>query len=282
MKFSAFTDKQKSVAERPVINGTAGGLTTKLASSSAEIRGAQKLRYQVFCSEMSAKPGMIARLTGRETDSHDRVCDHLLVTDPSRKSNSGIVATQRLIVSDASKTDPSFYSEAEFSISDLLARHKNKRFMELGRSCVLADYRSKRTMELMWHGTWDYALQKKADVMFGCASFYASNLDEIIQPLAFLVQNAAATNEWQVSSDHNKAIDLASLASLEINSKQSIKSLPTLIKGYLRLGAKFSTTAVQDKDFGTIDVLVVLPIKDINPKYLSYYGESANRHRSAA
>ena len=41
------------------------------------------------------------------------------------------------------------------------------------------------------------------------------------------------------------------------------RALPPLIKGYWRLGAKFSREAVVDAAFGTTDVLVVLPIEEI-------------------
>ena len=282
MKFPKLVSRRKADTLSPVVNGTAGGLVTRLATKRAEIRAAQKLRYQVFCSEMSAKAGMFGRLTKREKDRHDKNCDHLLVIDQSREANSGIVGTQRFAVGDARDDKTVFYSSSEYAVGELLERHPDKRFMELGRSCVLPEYRNKRTMELMWHGTWDYALQKNADIMFGCASFHADSANEIETSLGFLVQNASASDEWTVSSDHRHAIDLSGLADIEIDPKAALRGLPTLIKGYLRLGAKFSTVAVQDVEFGTIDVLVVLPVKDINPKYVSYYGESAERHRSAA
>jgi len=33
-----------------------------------------------------------------------------------------------------------FYSASEFEIEGLIAKHPDKRFMELGRSCVLPEY----------------------------------------------------------------------------------------------------------------------------------------------
>ena len=282
MKLAKLVNRRPARSGQPNVNGAAGGLVTRLATKRSEISAAQKLRYQVFCAEMSAKAGMLGRLTKREKDRHDKNCDHLLVIDPSRKSNSGIVGTQRFATGNAKDSDTSFYSQSEFAVDELLQRHPGKRFMELGRSCILPEYRNKRTMELMWHGTWDYALKKQADIMFGCASFHADTVDDLATPLGFLVQNAAVGEKWEVSSSHRHSIDLSKYQDIDIDQKTALRSLPTLIKGYLRLGAKFSTVAVQDIEFGTIDVLVVLPVKDINPKYVSYYGEAAERHRSAA
>ncbi|MFN3481679.1 MAG: ornithine--acyl-ACP N-acyltransferase OlsB, partial [Rhabdaerophilum calidifontis] len=63
-----------------------------------------------------------------------------------------------------------------------------------------------------------------------------------------------------------------------IDAKVAMKSLPPLIKGYLRLGAVFGDGAVVDRQFGTVDVFVALKVKDIDPRYVAYYGADASRH----
>ena len=54
-----------------------------------------------------------------------------------------------------------------------------------------------------------------------------------------------------------------------------------LLKGYLRLGAKVASHAVIDRQFGTTDVLVVLKVADINPRYIAHYGVDATRFAAA-
>jgi L-ornithine Nalpha-acyltransferase len=49
-------------------------------------------------------------------------------------------------------------------------------------------------------------------------------------------------------------------------------SVPPLVKGYLRLGCKIGEGAVIDHQFGTTDVLIILRVEDIDPRYISYYG----------
>ena len=44
--------------------------------------------------------------------------------------------------------------------------------------------------------------------------------------------------------------------------------MPPLIKGYLRLGAMVGDGAVIDRQFGTTDVLIVLPVEKIDPALL--------------
>ena len=57
-----------------------------------------------------------------------------------------------------------------------------------------------------------------------------------------------------------------------------LRALPPLLKGYLRLGASFGRGAVVDRQFGTTDVLVILPVSAINPRYIDHFGPTANRH----
>jgi putative hemolysin len=44
-----------------------------------------------------------------------------------------------------------------------------------------------------------------------------------------------------------------------------------LIKGYLRLGAYIGDGAVIDHEFGTTDVLIVLPVAAIKQRYFEHF-----------
>jgi putative hemolysin len=68
------------------------------------------------------------------------------------------------------------------------------------------------------------------------------------------------------------------MAKEDIDPKAALRALPPLIKGYLRLGAMIGEGAVVDHQFGTTDVLIVLPRAFINPRYINYYGADATRH----
>jgi L-ornithine Nalpha-acyltransferase len=58
----------------------------------------------------------------------------------------------------------------------------------------------------------------------------------------------------------------------------ALSLLPPLIKGYLRLGAFVGDGAVIDHQFGTTDVLIVLPVSAIRARYLTHFGPRAERH----
>jgi L-ornithine Nalpha-acyltransferase len=267
----------------PVL-GRIGSLEVRLATTAKEIRRAQRLRFKVFYGEMSAAPRGAALISRRDVDAYDAICDHLLVLDhdvkrkPFRPAKPKVVGTYRLLRQDMAERHGGFYTRGEYDIAPLLKAHPNLRFLELGRSCVLKPYRNKRTVELLWHGIWTYVLHHRIDVMMGCASLEGTDPHDLAMPLSFLHHYAAAPAEWQARALAGRFTAMDLLPKEAVDPKAALRALPPLIKGYLRLGATFGTGAVIDRQFGTTDVLVVLPISAINPRYIDHFGPAANRH----
>lgn len=258
--------------------GRIGALEVRLASKKKHIRKAQRLRYEVFFEEGGAIPDLALKLARRDMDAFDAVCDHLLVVDTDRRFGRKIVGTYRLLRRDVAEQHFGFYSESEFDIEPLLKRHPQARLLELGRSCVLKPYRDKRTVELLWHGIWTYVRQHRIDAMFGCASFDGTDPDKIGVPLSFLARHALARDEWRMRALNERYVPMERLTDKPIDMKRAIAAMPPLIKGYLRLGARFGDGAVIDRQFNTTDVLVILPVSDIEPRYIAHFGADAERH----
>ncbi|AJY48375.1 GNAT family N-acetyltransferase [Martelella endophytica] len=262
--------------------GRIGSLETRIALTDSEIDAAQAVRYRVFVEEMQAQLPAEAMLRKRDFDKWDDICDHLLVLDRNIDGDpeDQIVATYRLLRQDVAMQHGGFYSDSEYLTEALVARHPDIRFMELGRSCVLPDYRSKRTVELLWQGNWAYALKHNIGVMFGCASFHGTDPAAHATALSFLYHNARATGDWAVSARPELAVDMNMLPAEEVSGRRALTALPPLVKGYLRLGAMIGDGAVVDHAFNTTDVLVVLPIASISDRYINYYGADAGRFAS--
>ncbi|AWM88100.1 GNAT family N-acetyltransferase [Microvirga sp. 17 mud 1-3] len=269
----------------PVL-GRIGSLEVRLATTDKEIRQAQKLRFKIFFQEMAAVPDGTARLSRRDVDDYDAICDHLLVLDhdveakPFRPAKPKVVGTYRLLRQEVADRHQGFYTAGEYDIAPLIGSHPGLRFLELGRSCVLKPYRNKRTVELLWHGIWAYVLHHRIDVMIGCASLEGTDPHKLALPLSFLHHYASAPPEWQASALPERFTAMDILPKEEVDPKAALHALPPMIKGYLRLGASFGRGAVIDRQFGTTDVLVILPVSAINPRYIDHFGPSANRHAS--
>lgn len=266
-------------ADRPKPLGRIGSLETRLAHSPSEVDAAQAIRFRVFAEEMGATLSPENARLRRDVDGFDPICDHLLVldTDIGGDPEEQIVGTYRLLRGNVAARNGGFYSATEFAVDDLVARHPDKRFMELGRSCVLPAYRTRRTLELLWQGNWAYSLQHGVDVMFGCASFAGVQPEAHALALSFLHHNCAARGEWAVSAlpQLRRPMDLMPIEA--VDARKALSALPPLIKGYLRLGAMIGDGAFVDRAFHTTDVMVVLPIARINHRYVNYYGADAGR-----
>lgn len=267
--------------------GRIGSLEVRMARNFKEVKKAQRLRYEVFYEEMSAVADAQTLATRRDADPFDAYCDHLLVVDhASLKRNKlgrlkpEIVGTYRVLRQDVADRHGGFYTSAEYDIQSLIDANPGKRFMELGRSCVLKPYRNKKTIELLWHGLWSYILRHKIDVMLGCASIEGTNPDAMADQLGFLHHNSLAPKEWRVRAVENRFVDMNRRPAADINQKEALRALPPLIKGYLRLGAFVGDGAVIDHQFGTTDVLIVMPVSELNTRYVNYYGADASRYAS--
>lgn len=259
--------------------GRIGSLEVRLARSQCEIAAAQALRYRVFVEEMGAQLPEEAMRQKRDFDSIDGYCDHLLVLDTALTGDidAQIVGTYRLLRQEVAARHDGFYSQNEFDVADLVGRNSGKRFLELGRSCVLREYRTRRTLEALWQGNWAYALTHGIDVMFGCASFPGDKPHAHALALSFLNNAAAASAGWKVRAIAGRGLSLDMMPVEAINPRAALAAMPPLIKGYLRLGALVSEEAVVDAAFCTTDVLVILPVGQINGRYVNHYGANASR-----
>ncbi len=253
--------------------GRIGCLEVRLASKKKHIRKAQRLRYEVFFEEGNATPDLVLKLARRDMDAFDAICDHLLVVDTSRKFGRKIVGTYRLLRRDVADQNFGFYSESEFDLDPLLNRHPSKRLLELGRSCVLKPYRDKRTVELLWLGIWKYVLQNQIDAMFGCASFEGTDPDRLALPLSYLSHFGSITPDWHIRALENRYVPMDRMNAQDIDHRRAILALPPLIKGYLRVGARVGEGAVIDRSFNTTDVIIILPVEAIAPRYATHFGK---------
>ena len=265
------------------ILGRLGSLEVRLARDARELREAQRLRFRVFYEEMSALADPMSAFLRRDADRFDRICDHLVVVDraarpgPGQSMGGTVVGTYRLLRQDVAQESFGFYARREFDVAPLLEAHRDKRFLELGRSCVLASHRDKRTLELLWRGIHAYVRRHRIDVMIGCASFAGSDPAALVEPLSFLHHYALSPDGWRVRARPERHLPMNRVPKAQLDARAALRSLPPLIKGYLRLGAGFGDGAVIDRQFGTTDVFVLLRTSDIAARYHHHFAAVEER-----
>lgn len=243
----------------------------RLAQTEADLRAAQRLRYQVFVTELGGDGPLVDHDARLERDEFDEFFDHLLLIDKRRDPATGehVIGVYRLLRGDQAAQAGRFYSEDEYDLTAL--RNCGRNLMELGRSCVHPNYRGSRAMFLLWSGLGSYVIEHGIEVMFGVASFHGTDIDAIREPLAYLHHNHLAPSDLRarVLEPYFQTMDL--MPSDQIDSRTALKAMPTLIKAYLRLGGFVGEGAYIDHSFNTTDVFLLMDTKMISEKQRALY-----------
>lgn len=251
-------------------------LTIRLAQDEADLAAVQRLRWRVFFEEMGA-----AAVTGAadhvDSDAYDAVCDHLLVIDADAPAADRVVGTYRLLRESVAHRHGGFYSAGEFDLAVLTdsATRPAGELLELGRSCVLARYRTSATISLLWRGIAEYVALRGIGLLFGCASFPGTNPDDHAAGLSYLCHHHLAEADRRPRVLPGTGVPLERLARGSYDERRAMLSLPPLVKGYLRAGARFGDGAYIDHAFNTVDVCVVLPVELISNRYAARFSVAA-------
>ena len=260
----------------PVL-AVSGALEVRLAETEHEVEQAQRLRYKVFYEEMSAVPSPQMRETGRDFDKYDDVCDHLLVVDRDAHDEDGqpmVVGTYRLTrKKDADKVG-GFYTSSEYDLTPMLkGLPADTKYLELGRSCILKSYRARPgTMQLLWKGLMAYVARFDIDLMFGCASLPGIDVAEMALPLSYLHHFHPMPEHLRVRAQPELFVDMNRMPADAIDAREGIRSLPAMLKGYVRAGCCIGDGAVVDRQFATTDVFIYFPVSGLDPRYKSRFG----------
>jgi putative hemolysin len=249
-------------------------LAVRLAQNAADLDAAQALRYEVFYTENGARPSPEQAALQRDFDPLDAICDHLLVIDESAPPGpDAVVGTYRLLRRSRLVGGARFYSSGEFDLSPLLAFPGEA--LELGRSCVRADYRNRPTLNLLWAGIAAYMQQHGVALMFGCGSLAGTDLDQLSLQLAYLHHHHLAPPELRARALADRRVAMDRMPAALIEPKLALAALPPLIKGYLRLGGFVGEGAVVDHAFNTTDVCIIVKTETVTDKYLRHYERQA-------
>jgi putative hemolysin len=261
----------------PVL-AAAGALEVRLAETDSEVEAAQRLRYHIFYEEMTAVPSPEMRAERRDFDHFDAYCDHMLVIDRERHDEEGqpaVVGTYRLMRDVDATRAGGFYTSSEYDIESLLSALKSKSLVELGRSCILQEYRTKpSTMQLLWRGVMVYDLRFSIDLMFGCASLAGTDPDALALPLSYLHHHHPMPAGKQVRARSELYVEMDRMPKGAIDPKQALHALPPMIKGYLRAGACIGDGAVIDRQFDTTDVFIYFPFSSMDARYRTRFARS--------
>jgi len=250
-------------------------LDIRMAKNADDLEAAQRLRYRVFFEGMGAVPDPDVAAAKRDFDRFDDYCDHLLVIDRTKEiaGEEAVVGTYRLLRRSIARQHEGFYSADEFDLSRLDSYPGE--IVELGRSCVDPDYRGKAVMQLLWRGIAEYITNHKISLMFGCASFPGTDPKTMASALSYLHHHHGAPKEWSPKALSNRFVDLKLLKKKQIDTRQALREMPPLIKGYLRVGGVIGSGGVIDDQFNTLDVCLLVETGNVTGRYQRHYLQDA-------
>lgn len=233
-------------------------LDWRLATSEADLRGAERLRYQVFVEELGGDGALVDHDQRFEKDRFDSYFEHLIVIDKSVSPATleHVVGVYRVMTGAAAQDAGQFYSEDEYDLSRL--KGSGRRLLELGRSCVRKDFRSGLVLHMLWQGLAEYALKREIEVLFGVASFQGTDMPKLSEPLSHLYHSHLAPPELRVRALESVYQPMDLIAPEKIDRVAAMRQVPQLIKSYLRLGGFVGDGAFIDHDFNTTDVCLVI------------------------
>jgi L-ornithine Nalpha-acyltransferase len=274
---STLAPDRRSVYHRLVLNffDAMTDFEIKITRDKNEIEAAQKLRFEVFNLEMGK--GLASSYErGLDVDDYDPICEHLIVRD---LESNRVAGTYRLLLGSEAKNHFGFYSEREFNLEKI--KKLREQSLELGRSCAHKDYRDKALIPLMWEAIAHYVKSHRVRYLFGCASLYTIDPREVSESFTLLKAKYYAPAALRVLPVPDKSFPQLN-EEAEIEDEQTLFSrLPSLIKGYLRVGALICGPPAIDREFGTSDFFLLLDMNNLSTEYLRRFGLMGSRVQSA-
>ncbi|MFP4381667.1 MAG: GNAT family N-acetyltransferase [Candidatus Sumerlaeia bacterium] len=220
------------------------------SASDRAVQAAMRLRYRVFNIELNE--GLAASTeSGLDQDAFDAQMSHVLVLDAETRE---VVGTYRIQPVTVALKGIGLYSAQEYDLSPLKAYYKQA--LELGRACTSREHRKAAALLALWQGLHVYASLFRLRWLFGCCSLTSTDPDDgwramktlrdknYLHPelmLKTLPDYSCGDSSREYCADIGPAIPL-----------------PRLFNTYMRLGGKVVSEPAIDREFGTVDFLVLL------------------------
>lgn len=255
----------------------AGRFTVRLARTEEDVAAAQRLRYKVFVEEMGATPTPEDRAVRLERDRFDPYFEHMLLIDNEVASDDPlerVAGVYRLMTGENARKGIGFYGASEYDLTKLI--ELDRKVVELGRSCVGAEYRGGAAMHLLWTGLGEFVTSRGIEIMFGTASFHGADPEPLAHALSYLHHNHLAPEDLRVRAlpDHYVPMDV--LPPDQVDRPTATRLIPALIKAYIRLGGFVGEGAYVDREFNTVDVCLLMDTTRMVQRYRSFYGRESS------
>lgn len=229
----------------------------RFAQDAEDLKAAQRLRYNVFNVELGE--GLSTSTQQQlDVDPYDKQCHHLLVI---HLESEEIIGTYRMQTYEIAQKRAGFYTAEEFNLEAIPDEILNNS-VEVGRACISADHRNGRVLFLLWRGIAKYLNYMQSRYLLGCCSLTSQSASEGWKVMRYLEDNSYLHESLQVAVTEKYRCEKVEF----VASSTKAKVLPQLFRLYMDLGAKVCSPPAMDRDFKTIDFLVLLDIHNLDER----------------
>ncbi len=244
----------------PVAEPTQGGwkpmelgrYRVTIAETLAEREAACRLRFKVFNIELG-EGLQTSYKTGLDTDHFDLFCDQLIVEDRNSRS---IVGTYRMQAGTTAARNLGYYSEQEFDFSPYEPLRDST--LELGRASIDREHRSSEVLTLLWRGIAQYTRVYNLRYLIGCSSVNS-------QDPRVGWQMYRQLSEFLVREEYRSTPTAPYTLPFTEVPPEAMAKVPKLLRTYIGIGAKICGPPAWDREFGSIDFLTLLDMRELTP-----------------
>lgn len=244
----------------------AGSYRLRFARTASDIDRLLRLRFEVFNLELGE--GLDESYeTGRDTDDFDANCHHMLV----ERTDGTMIGTYRMQTAAMAAAGNGFYSAIEYDL-DALPRGMREESVEIGRACIHRRHRKRTVLFLLWQGLARYMVHNRLRYLFGCCSLTSQDQAAGIR----LYRQLVAAGKVRPDLDVPVLAHARCQASTEQVEVVPEVEIPQLFATYLRYGALVCSRPAIDRDFKTIDYLVLMDTATLSRRVRLIFGLDAD------
>jgi putative hemolysin len=224
----------------------------RLATHKEELESIFRLRFEVFNQELGLGLSS-SHLSQMDRDKFDDICHHLILLT---KDNGQTIGTYRMQTYTMAAQGLGFDAADIFNLN-LIPQHILQLSVEVGRACIAKKYRNSYTLLLLWEGLANYLIWTKNQYFFGCASLLTQSHRQAACVYNYFRHHNLIHPSILVYPHREYTVNLADQFPEQFNIE-----IPKIFQAYLNIGAKVCSLPALDKNFKTIDFLVLSNIAD--------------------
>lgn len=221
------------------------------------LREVQRFRYKFLCKDYNGE----LPEEGVDDDGRDENSDILVVKDTE---TGAIVGTYRITTPRTNTEKQPYIVERQYDISSLV--DSGVMFACVSRLCIDSGYRGGTVIRLLLKGLFRYMMESECRYVLGLCSFHGTDKSLYANAFPYLYRDHRETeNDFKAIMEPVRMDDFPPFDEAKAQSE-----LPGVLRLYLGMGHTVCPTASIDREFNSIDVLIVLNCSRVNQRYLNF------------